>query len=101
MSKKKLKDSFDIEVLGHTFTVELTDDYNKLNFNGNTCLGLVNYLTGMIYISSNQRPLEQRQTLTHEILHCIDYIMHNGQCKYDEETIDTLARGLVTLRKEI
>lgn len=100
MSKKK-KDNFDIEILGHKFNVLLTSDKNLLLVNGRECLGVANPGEGYIRLSSEQTAFEQRQTLTHEILHCIDWIMHNGEFKYDEETIDTLARGLVTLRKDI
>ena len=41
-----------------------------------------------------------RLTFFHELLHIIDFILHNEENKYDEETVNVLARGLNTVRLE-
>lgn len=101
MTKKKAKNIIGInkvEVLGHTFNIIETGDANLLNCNNVVTYGLCMPLESRIIISTNQSRESMKQTFYHELLHAIDYISHNEEFKYDEECINVLARGLMTVR---
>lgn len=99
--KKKTKNLIGIdkvEVLGHTFKVIETDDVNELISNNVMCYGLCKFLEQEIVISKRQSIQSMKQVFYHELLHAIDYLMHNEETKYDEECVNVLARGLLTVR---
>lgn len=102
MAKKKKKTKLGIDkvqVLGHTFRVIETDDDKVLLDGGrNVALGFIRYFDSVIYIDSRQSLENMKQTFFHELLHAIDFISHNEQIAYDEETVNVLARGLMTVR---
>ena len=101
MTKKKAKSRLGIdsvEVLGHTFKVIETDKDEDLLMDRNVTMGFIRYFDSVIYIDSRQSLQNMEQTLYHEILHAIDFISHNERIEYDEDTVNTLARGLMTVR---
>lgn len=101
MTKKKVKSRLGIdsvEVLGHTFKVIETDKDEDLLIDRNVTMGFIRYFDSVIYIDSRQSLQNMEQTLYHEILHAIDFISHNERIEYDEDTVNTLARGLMTVR---
>lgn len=102
MKKKKSESILGIEkvqVLGHTFKIIETDkDEVLLDGGRNVALGFIKYFDSVIYIDSRQSPENMKQTFFHELLHAIDFISHNEQVMYDEETVNVLARGLMTVR---
>lgn len=101
MTKKKVKSRLGIdsvEVLGHTFKVIETDKDEDLLMDRNVTMGFIRYFDSVIYIDSRQSLQNMEQTLYHEILHAIDFISHNERIEYDEDTVNTLARGLMTVR---
>lgn len=105
MTKKKKKvdtilDFTSIEVLGHTITIEETSDPGRLLVNNQLCYGLFSPLDMRIIISTNQSGQGMKQTFYHELLHAIDWLSHNEEYKYDEETVNVLGRGLATVRVE-
>lgn len=88
-----------VEVLGHHFDIIETDRDDVLLDGGrNVALGFVKYFEGIIVIDSRQSTESMQQTFYHELLHAIDFILHNEQVTYDEETVNVLARGLNTVR---
>lgn len=87
-----------VEILGHTFKVKETNKDEDLMYNRNVALGLCKYLEQEIVIDTRQSIENIKQTFIHEVLHAIDYISHNEQVIYDEETVNVLARGLMTIR---
>lgn len=88
-----------VEVLGHTFDIIETDKDDILLDGGRTvALGFIKYFDSIIVIDSRQSKENMKQTFFHELLHAIDFILHNEQLAYDEETVNTLARGLNTVR---
>lgn len=90
-----------VEVLGHHFNIIETDRDDVLLDGGRTvALGFVKYFEGIIVIDSRQSKESMMQTFFHELLHAIDFILHNEQVTYDEETVNVLARGLNTVRLE-
>lgn len=102
MTKKKknktlLGFSF-VEVLGHKIRIIETEDNNELLLGSNLTYGQFRPLDMEIIISTNQGILSVNQTFYHELLHAIDWIMHNEEYKYDEEVVNVLARGLATVR---
>lgn len=107
MKKKKTKKKntnilgFDtIEVLGHTLTIVETDDTNELLVNNQLCFGAYLPVDSRIVISTRQSLENMKQTFYHELLHAIDFLSHNEDYKYDEETVNVLGRGLATVRLE-
>lgn len=103
MKKKKNKKTilgFDtIEVLGHTFRIIETDnDAILLDGGRNVALGFVKYFDSLIVIDNRQSKQSMVQTFYHELLHAIDWISHNEQIAYDEETVNVLGRGLATVK---
>lgn len=102
MAKKQKKSKLGInkvEVLGHTFKVVETDsDAVLLDGGRNVALGFIRYFDSIIYIDSRQSLENMKQTFFHELLHAIDFISHNEQVAYDEECVNVLARGLMTVR---
>ena len=101
-SKKKNKTRLGfsrVEVLGHHFDIIETDKDDILLDGGrNVALGFVKYFDSIIVIDSRQSTESMTQTFYHELLHAIDFILHNEQVTYDEETVNVLARGLNTVR---
>lgn len=102
MKKKKKKTKLGIskvEVLGHTFNIVETDkDEILLDGGRNVALGFVKYFDSLIVIDSRQSLENMKQTFYHELLHAIDFISHNEQIAYDEEVVNVLARGLMTVK---
>lgn len=103
MSKKKTKSkqvlNFDVvEVLGHKFKIIETDKEELLKSDRSITFGMVRFYDNIIYIDNRQSPQNIKQTFFHELLHAIDWISHNENCEYNEECINVLARGLMTLR---
>lgn len=99
--KKKKKNRLGIdtvEVLGHTFKVIETDKDEDLLMDRNVAMGFIRYFDSVIYIDSRQSLQNMKQTFYHELLHAIDFISHNERLEYDEETVNVLARGLMTVR---
>lgn len=99
--KKKIKTILGInsvEVLGHTFKIIETDKDEDLLIDRNVAMGLIRYFDSVIYIDSRQSLQNMKQTFYHELLHAIDFISHNERIEYDEETVNVLARGLMTVR---
>ena len=54
----------------------------------------------MILLDSKQSKESLKQTFYHELLHAIDWLSHNEVFQYDEETVNVLARGLMTVKLE-
>jgi hypothetical protein len=104
MSKKKKNKSilgFEyVEVLGHIFKIIETDKEELLKDNRNIAFGLARFYDNLIYVDTRQSVQNIKQVFYHELLHIIDWISHNEQCAYDEETINVLARGLMTVKLE-
>ena len=101
MVKKKQKNrlGFDtVEVLGHTFKIIETDKDEDLLMDRNVTMGFIRYFDNVIYIDSRQSLQNMKQTFYHELLHAIDFISHNERIEYDEETVNVLARGLMTVK---
>ena len=97
--KKNTVLGFDkITVLGHDFKIVETDDANDLILDNALSLGIVKLNEREIVLNKKQPIGEMEQALYHEILHVIDWIMHNEKCEYGEDIINTLARGLATIR---
>lgn len=100
--KKKIKTKLGftkVEVLGHHFDIIETDRDDVLLDGGrNVALGFVKYFEGIIVIDSRQSLESMKQTFYHELLHAIDFISHNEQVMYEEEVVNVLARGLMTLK---
>ena len=100
--KKKIKTKLGftkVEVLGHHFDIIETDSDDILLDGGrNVALGFVKYLEGIIVIDSRQSLESMKQTFYHELLHAIDFISHNEQVMYEEEVVNVLARGLMTVK---
>lgn len=83
-----------INICNYDYDVFATNDLNKLTLNNQTCYGICNYIEQVIYISTDQHPQAQEETLVHEILHAIDYYTNSGNAKLSEEDIERLAIGL-------
>lgn len=99
--KKKTKLGFEyVEVLGHTFKIIETDKDEDLLVDRNVAMGFIRYFDNVIYIDTRQSLQNIKQTFYHELLHAIDFIMHNEHIEYDEDTVNTLARGLMTVKLE-
>lgn len=99
--KKKTKLGFEyVEVLGHTFKIIETDKDEDLLADRQVALGLIRYFDNVIYIDTRQSLQNIKQTFYHELLHAIDFISHNEHIEYDEETVNVLARGLMTVKLE-
>lgn len=94
----KLKETLKIELLGHPITVKVTNKVEELLLDNQLCCGICNPKESKIIIRNGMSEVEQTVTFYHEILHYIDYLMHNESFKYDEETVNVLARGLATLK---
>ena len=64
-----------MNLLGHEYKVELTDDTNKIgtSLNGLPNVGLFNSGTQTIYINKNVPKSNQEATLLHEIIEGINY----------------------------
>ena len=90
-----------VEVLGHHVTIKETDDESLLMAGGRTVpAGWCDCNNGTIVIDNRFSKDYMRLTFFHELLHMIDFILHNEENKYDEETVNVLARGLNTVRLE-
>lgn len=99
--KNKTKLGFEyVEVLGHTFRIIETDKDEDLLVDRNIAMGFIRYFDSVIFIDSRQSYENVKQTFLHELLHAIDFIMHNEHIEYDEDTVNTLARGLMTVKLE-
>lgn len=85
-----------VEVLGNTFKIIETDE--NIEYNRSIVYGLCLPYDNLIYLDSRQSTESIRQTFYHELLHAIDWLMHNEEFKYDEETVNVLARGLATVK---
>ena len=98
-TKKKSRLGIDtVEVLGHTFKIIETDKDEDLLVDRNVAMGFIRYFDSVIYIDSRQSIQNMKQTFYHELLHAIDFISHNERIEYDEETVNVLARGLMTVK---
>lgn len=101
MSKKKNKPilGFDtVEVLGHEFKIIETDNEELLKDGRNITFGRARFYDNVIIIDNRQSFQNMQQVFYHELLHIIDWISHNEAIVYDEECINVLARGLMTVR---
>lgn len=103
MTKKKKREPTilgfsDIEILGHPVRVIETDDVNELLNSGQVCYGVCRPKDNEIIIDKRQTKQAIKQTFYHELLHYIDYIMHNEEFKYEEEVVNVLATGLSTVK---
>lgn len=101
MAKKKAKTILGIdkiEVLGHTIRVIETDNTDELVVNGQLCYGAYYPIDSKIVVSVRQSKENMKQTFYHELLHCIDFLSHNEEYKYDEEVVNVLGRGLSTVK---
>lgn len=102
MTKKKKKNTVlgfsQVEVLGHKIRIIETTDTNELLMGNSLTYGQFRPLDMEIIVSTNQGISGIQQTFYHELLHAIDWIMHNEEYKYDEEVVNVLARGLATVR---
>lgn len=100
-TKAKTKLGFEyVEVLGHTFKIIETDKDEDLLSDRQVALGLIRYFDNVIYIDTRQSLQNIKQTFYHELLHAIDFISHNEHIEYDEECVNVLARGLMTVKLE-
>lgn len=59
---------------------------------GMTNLGLTHLNEGIINILNNQHPIEEQDTLLHEVIHIISHLMEIG---LDEKQVTVLAHGLI------
>lgn len=94
----KLQDKLLIEILGHKVKVEITSDRNKLLLDNRLCFGISIPREGSITIMKGLTKQEEKFVFYHEVLHYIDWLLHNEEFKYDEETVNVLARGLATIK---
>lgn len=99
VNKKTILDFDKVEVLGHTFNIIETDDDKVLLDGGrNVAFGYVKLYDNIIVIDTRQSKQNVYQTFYHELLHVIDFLSHNEQREYDEECVNVLARGLMTVK---
>lgn len=89
-----------VEVLGHIFKIIETDKDELLKDSRNISFGMARFYDNVIYIDKRQSVQNIKQVFYHELLHIIDWISHNEQCAYDEECVNVLARGLMTVKLE-
>lgn len=75
-----------IRILGKKIEIIFVEDSPLVERSGE-----MHYLNGIIYIRKSLYPDEQKETLLHEVIHCIDY-----QLKLDlsEAQVHRLAVGL-------
>lgn len=85
-----------IEILGHTMEVIKFEPPRYLR--GVEVDGEVNVMKRKIFINDSLSAAQQKQTLYHEILHAIDWILNNEDYTMDEDDINKLATGLSTLK---
>jgi hypothetical protein len=75
-----------IQILGHTYTLDLSEDNRDIEGHGSTdCLKQV------IQIASNAHSQEQRSTLLHEIIEVLNFQL---ELKLEHQKITALAEGL-------
>lgn len=102
MNKKQNKTSIlgfnKVEVLGHEFDIVETHITDELLLDNSLCYGIAKPVESKIIISTRQSETQMQVTFFHELLHVIDWILHNEQFEYDEVVINTLARGLATVK---
>lgn len=102
MSKKQNKTTrlgfSKVEILGYHFDIVETDVTDELILDGSLCYGIASPMENKITISARQSDDQMMQTFFHEILHIIDWILHNQKFEYDEDVINTLATGLKTIK---
>lgn len=99
MNKTRLGFSY-VKILGHTYKIIETNDDKLLTSDRSVAFGRALFYDNLIYIDSRQSTQSMEQVLYHEILHIIDWISHNESLRYDEETVNVLARGLATVKLE-
>lgn len=85
-----------IEILGHTMEVIKFEPPRYLR--GVEVDGEVSVMKRKIFINDSLSAAQQKQTLYHEILHAIDWILNNECYTVDEEIINKLATGLATCK---
>ena len=79
-----------VRVFGRNFYIT----YSSLLEGGMTDLGLTHVNEGLVNIRNEQHPLEEKDTLLHEFMHVIDYVMG---LELSEKQITVMAHGLVGL----
>lgn len=87
-----------VEVLGHKLRIVETNSTDELLLNNSLCYGIAKPVEDTIVLSTRQSETQMQVTFYHELLHVIDWILHNEQFEYDEDVINTLARGLATVK---
>lgn len=98
-NKTKLGYSY-VKILGHVYKIIETDKDEELISDRAVAFGRALFYDNLIYIDSRQSVQSMEQVLFHEIFHIIDWISHNESLRYDEETVNVLARGLATIKLE-
>lgn len=86
-----------INILGFSYEITLTEDKNILNLNQELVDGFINLRDKTIYIDSSLTFELQLQTLCHEIVHAIDYLMTKNDENLTENQTDIIGTGLASI----
>jgi hypothetical protein len=91
MKHEKLRPS-QIRIMGRNFVVLFEDD----NLLGTDALGMCNPQKCIIVVKDGQHPVEEADTLLHEIFHAVWYCMNISHGGTDEEgVVHRLASGMM------
>jgi hypothetical protein len=79
-----------VRILGRNFYVL----YSSLTEGGMEQLGLTHPDEGIINIRNGQTPIEEKDTILHELIHVVDHLMGT---EMNERQVTLLAHGLIGL----
>lgn len=87
-----------MNILGFLYDVILTNDANILTIDDTKITGRIYYKEQKIIIDSNQNPQQLIQTLMHEVLHAIDFLVNGcAEGSLSEGQIDCFATGITSV----
>lgn len=87
-----------INILGFTYKIELVDSCTEIIVGGRACFGSCDFIEQTIRIAKDQDYQQMVQTLLHEIIHAIDYIMSGNEgTQLEEKQTDLIATGLASV----
>lgn len=82
-----------VRILGRDYTIDFTDDINSL--------GLCDPEVCEIAIREGMHPVEEADTVLHEILHGLMFTMHVGlSFNKEEEVVSRLSTGLMQVMQD-
>ena len=93
MKHEKLRPSV-VRIMGRNYAVIFEDD----SLLGVECLGMCNNHQCVIVVKDNQHPIEEADTLLHEIFHAVWYCMSIAMGNTDEEqVVRRLSTGMMSV----